>query len=206
MSLHGIWYSHTIIQRLCYFSWLVILTMVVFQLWAYIIPLDERFHYPNRLAMCLNSERLPLLSLSDFKAVVAGCADPRNYLDFPKVKRFTGNYTQSGWAYSFFWNLAGQKNLLREFWGLWLEAFIGESMFTKFPRLEGSAGGVGSKVAIFWIRSLWCSNSESPSKNDFGAYRVGETTAESKRCHVDALFISLIQCKLFACWKFSPLF
>ncbi len=104
-----------------------------------VIPLDDRFRYPNSLRRILNQERFSIAINRDFKGVVKGCADRETTWISPELQEMYWALYKAGWAYSFeTWQgdqLAG--GILGIVIG---GAFIGESMFYQIPE--------GSKVAM----------------------------------------------------------
>lgn len=104
-----------------------------------VIPLDDRFRYPNSLRRILNQERFSIAINRDFKGVVNGCADRETTWISPELQEMYWALYKAGWAYSFeTWQgdqLAG--GILGIVIG---GAFIGESMFYQIPE--------GSKVAM----------------------------------------------------------
>ncbi len=104
-----------------------------------LIPLDERFHYPNSLRRVLNQKRFTVAINRDFEAVVDGCANRETTWISGQLKEIYHLLYQTGWAYSFeTWQgdeLAG--GILGIVIG---GAFIGESMFYRITD--------GSKVAM----------------------------------------------------------
>lgn len=104
-----------------------------------LIPLDERFRYPQSLQRVLNQERFTVAINRDFEAVIAGCADRETTWISAELKDIYRSLHAAGWAHSFeTWQgdaLAG--GIL----GLTIGgAFIGESMFFRISD--------GSKVAM----------------------------------------------------------
>ena len=104
-----------------------------------LVPLDDRFRYPQSLRKVLNQERFKIDINRDFPGVVEGCANRDTTWISPQLKEIYWQLYQAGWAYSFeTWQgdeLAG--GLLGIVIG---GAFIGESMFYRIAN--------GSKVAL----------------------------------------------------------
>ena len=103
------------------------------------IPLDNRFRYPNSLQRVLNSERFTVAVNRDFKATVAGCANRETTWISPELQEIYWQLYQYGYAYSFETWLGDE--LAGGILGIVIGgAFIGESMFYRISE--------GSKVAM----------------------------------------------------------
>lgn len=138
-----------------------------------LIPLDDRFRYPQSLQRVLNQNRFTAAINRDFPAVVSGCADRETTWISTELQDIYWELHQAGWAHSFeTWQgdeLAG--GILGIVIG---GAFIGESMFYRIPE--------GSKVAIVklveWLRSrqfiLFDAQMTNPHLERFGAYVVSQ--------------------------------
>ena len=104
-----------------------------------LIPLDDRFRYPQSLQRVLNQERFQVAINRDFRAVCEGCADRETTWITDELKEIYWRLYQAGWAYSFeTWQ---GDELAGGILGIVIRgAFIGESMFYRIPE--------GSKVAM----------------------------------------------------------
>lgn len=104
-----------------------------------LIPLDDRFRYPKSLQRVLNQERFSVAINRDFKAVCSGCSDRESTWISEELKEIYLALHQAGYAHSFeTWK---GDELAGGILGIAIKgAFIGESMFYRFPE--------GSKVAM----------------------------------------------------------
>ena len=136
-----------------------------------LIPLDERFRYPQSLRRVLNQERFTVAINRDFEAVVAGCADRETTWISPELQKIYWLLYQTGYAYSFeAWQgdeLAG--GILGIVIG---GAFIGESMFYRIP--EGSKVAMVKLVERLRQRRFLMFDAQmmNPHLERFGAYRL----------------------------------
>ena len=155
-----------------------------------LIPLDERFRYPQSLQRVLNQEWFTVAVNQDFLGVVAGCANRDTTWISPELKKIYYLLYQSGYAYSFeTWQ--GDK-LAGGILGIVIGgAFIGESMF--FNISEGSKVAMVKLVERLRQRKfvLFDAQMMNPHLARFGAYHVsGEeyevllNQAVSSSCHL----------------------
>jgi len=147
-----------------------------------LIPLDERFRYPNSLQRVLNSERFTVAVNRDFKAVVAGCANRETTWISPQLQEIYWQLYQAGWAYSFeTWQ---GDELGGGILGIVIGgAFIGESMFYRIP--DASKVAMVKLVERLRSRSFVFFDAQvmNPHLERFGAYRVNEQEYQSLLCH-----------------------
>ena len=139
-----------------------------------LIPLDNRFRYPQSLQRILNQNRFQVAINRDFRAVCEGCADRESTWISPQLLEVYWRLYQAGWAYSFeTWQ--GDR-LAGGILGIVIRgAFIGESMFYRIPE--------GSKVAMVKLVehlrakgfSLFDAQIQNPHLERFGAYTVSES-------------------------------
>ncbi|MBW8269195.1 leucyl/phenylalanyl-tRNA--protein transferase [Caldovatus aquaticus] len=100
-----------------------------------VLPLDEGFHLPRRLARTVLSGRFRVSADADFAAVIAGCAarapGREDTWINPEIERLFGALHQQGHAHSVeVWNAEGR--LAGGLYGVALGgAFFGESMFSR---------------------------------------------------------------------------
>jgi leucyl/phenylalanyl-tRNA---protein transferase len=136
-----------------------------------LIPLDDRFRYPTSLRRVINQHRFTVRINSDFRAVVAGCADRDTTWISAELQEIYWELYQAGWAYSFETWL-GDK-LAGGILGIAIgSAFIGESMFFNIPE--------GSKVAMVELVShlrqqkfsLFDAQMTNPHLERFGSYTI----------------------------------
>jgi leucyl/phenylalanyl-tRNA--protein transferase len=138
-----------------------------------IIPLDDRFRYPNSLRRVLNQDRFSIAINQDFKSVVAGCANRETTWISAELQEIYWALYKAGWAYSFeTWQgdqLAG--GILGIVIG---GAFIGESMFYRIP--EGSKVAMVKLVEHLRSRNfiLFDAQMTNPHLERFGAYTISE--------------------------------
>ena len=104
-----------------------------------LIPLDERFRYPQSLQRVLNQERFRVAINQDFRAVCDGCANRETTWITEELKAIYYRLYEAGWAHSFeTWQ---GDELAGGILGIAIRGvFIGESMFYRIPE--------GSKVAM----------------------------------------------------------
>jgi leucyl/phenylalanyl-tRNA---protein transferase len=138
-----------------------------------LIPLDDDFRYPKSLQRVLNQERFSVAINSDFKAVVAGCADRETTWISPELAEIYWELYQAGWAYSFeTWR---GSELAGGILGIVIGgAFIGESMFYCIP--EGSKVAMVKLVERLRERQFVMFDAQmmNPHLERFGAYRVSD--------------------------------
>ncbi len=138
-----------------------------------IIPLDDRFRYPNSLRRVLNQDRFSIAINQDFKSVVAGCANRETTWISAELQEIYWALYKAGWAYSFeTWQgdqLAG--GILGIVIG---GAFIGESKFYRIP--EGSKVAMVKLVEHLRSRNfiLFDAQMTNPHLERFGAYTISE--------------------------------
>lgn len=138
-----------------------------------LIPLDERFRYPQSLQRVLNQNRFQVAINRDFRAVCEGCADRASTWISDQLLDLYWQLYQAGWAYSFeTWE--GDR-LAGGILGIAIRgAFIGESMFYRIPD--------GSKVALVKLVEhlrhrgflLFDAQIQNPHLERFGAYTMPE--------------------------------
>jgi len=142
------------------------------------IPLDDRFRYPNSLQRILNSERFTVAVNRDFKATVAGCANRETTWISPELQEIYWQLYQGGYAYSFETWLGDE--LAGGILGIVIGgAFIGESMFYRISE--------GSKVAMVKLVERLRENKfvffdaqmMNPHLERFGAYTVNNKQYQS---------------------------
>ena len=142
------------------------------------IPLDNRFRYPNSLQRVLNSERFTVAVNRDFKATVAGCANRETTWISPELQEIYWQLYQYGYAYSFETWLGDE--LAGGILGIVIGgAFIGESMFYRISE--------GSKVAMVKLVERLRENKfvffdaqmMNPHLERFGAYTVNNKQYQS---------------------------
>lgn len=142
------------------------------------IPLDNRFRYPNSLQRVLNSERFTVAVNRDFKATVAGCANRETTWISPELQEIYWQLYQCGYAYSFETWLGDE--LAGGILGIVIGgAFIGESMFYRISE--------GSKVAMVKLVERLRENKfvffdaqmMNPHLERFGAYTVNNKQYQS---------------------------
>ena len=142
-----------------------------------LIPLDERFRYPQSLQRVLNQEWFTVAVNQDFLGVVAGCANRDTTWISPELKKIYYLLYQSGYAYSFeTWQ--GDK-LAGGILGIVIGgAFIGESMF--FNISEGSKVAMVKLVERLRQRKfvLFDAQMMNPHLARFGAYHVSSEEYE----------------------------
>ncbi|MEI6441603.1 MAG: leucyl/phenylalanyl-tRNA--protein transferase [Nostocales cyanobacterium ELA583] len=136
-----------------------------------LIPLDERFRYPQSLQRVLKQERFTVAVNRDFLGVVAGCANRETTWISPELEKIYWLLYQNGYAYSFeTWQ--GDK-LAGGILGIVIGgAFIGESMF--FNISEGSKVAMVKLVERLRQRKflLFDAQMMNPHLARFGAYHV----------------------------------
>lgn len=138
-----------------------------------LIPLDERFRYPQSLNRVLNHERFTVAINRDFQAVCQGCANREETWISPELLDIYWKLNQSGWAYSFeTWQ---DDQLAGGILGIVIRGvFIGESMFYQIPD--------GSKVAMVKLVEhlrkrgfiLFDAQIQNPHLERFGAYTISD--------------------------------
>lgn len=136
-----------------------------------LIPLDERFRYPQSLQRVLNQERFTVAVNRDFLGVVAGCANREITWISPELEKIYWLLYQTGYAYSFeTWQ---GDELAGGILGIVIGGiFIGESMF--FNISEGSKVAMVKLVERLRQRKflLFDAQMMNPHLARFGAYHV----------------------------------
>jgi leucyl/phenylalanyl-tRNA---protein transferase len=142
------------------------------------IPLDERFHYPKSLRRVLNSNRFTVAINSDFKAVVAGCANRQTTWISPQLQEIYWLLYKTGYAYSFeTWQ---GNELAGGILGIAIGGmFIGESMFYCIP--EASKVAMVKLVERLRDRNFVFFDAQimNPHLERFGAYTVSNKEYQS---------------------------
>jgi len=156
-----------------------------------LIPLDDRFRYPQSLRRALNQERFTVAVNRDFKSVVAGCADRETTWISTELQEIYWELYKTGWAYSFeTWQ---GDELAGGILGLVIGgAFIGESMFYRIP--EGSKVAMVKLVERLRDRGFLFFDAQmnNPHLERFGAYIVNDRQYQAllkqalqRRCFLD---------------------
>lgn len=142
-----------------------------------LIPLDERFRYPNSLRRVLNQNRFSVAINRDFRAVCEGCADRETTWITADLIELYCELNRQGWAYSFeTWQ---GDQLAGGILGLVIGgAFIGESMFYKIP--EGSKTAMVKLVEHLRNRRflLFDAQMQNPHLERFGSFIIGQDEYE----------------------------
>ena len=156
-----------------------------------LIPLDDRFRYPQSLRRALNQERFTVAVNRDFKSVVAGCADRETTWISTELQEIYWELYKTGWAYSFeTWQ---GDELAGGILGIAIGgAFIGESMFYRIP--EGSKVAMVKLVERLRDRGFLFFDAQmnNPHLERFGAYIVNDRQYQAllkqalqRRCFLD---------------------
>ncbi len=136
-----------------------------------LIPLDDRFRYPNSLRRVLNQNRFEVRINQAFEAVVEGCADRETTWISAELKQIYRELHEAGWAYSFeTWQ---GEELAGGILGIAIGGvFIGESMFYRIP--EASKVAMVKLVQHLRDRGfrLFDAQMINPHLERFGAYII----------------------------------
>lgn len=162
-----------------------------------ILPLDERFHVPRRLAKTVRQGRFLISTDRDFAGVVRACAEPRpgreeTWLS-EEIIAFAVLLHRAGHAHSIEAFLAdpeapevrARDTLVGGVYGVVLgSAFAGESMFSR-PELGGTDA---SKVCLVHLVehlrgrgfTLFDAQLANPHTEQFGLYEISERSYETQ--------------------------
>ena len=138
-----------------------------------IIPLDDRFRYPQSLQRVLNQKRFQVAIDRNFEAVVEGCANREVTWISEDLKQLYRELHEAGLAHSF--ETWSGDELAGGILGIILGgAFIGESMFYAIP--EGSKVAMVELVRCLRSRGfvLFDAQMNNPHLERFGATVISD--------------------------------
>lgn len=136
-----------------------------------LIPLDDRFRYPQSLQRVLNKNTFSVAINQDFLGVCQGCAHRDTTWISSELIDIYLELHQAGWAYSFeTWQ---NDQLAGGILGIVIRgAFIGESMFFNIP----DASKVAMVKLVEHLRSqnfvLFDAQMQNPHLERFGSYII----------------------------------
>lgn len=152
-----------------------------------LLPLDDRFHLPRRLARTIRQKTYQVRTDNAFAHVIGACAHPtlarpQTWINQEIFELFVALH-EAGHAHSIeIWQPSGQEDqqepkLIGGLYGLHLGgAFFAESMFSRVP----NAGSIGLVALVALARRLGLRLIDTQFLNDhlarFGGYELADVT------------------------------